>query len=124
MKKLASFLAILTIILFSYCSKIEQNNDPIIGIWIEDISSTASITSNNGDRTEWIFNDVYLGRYHEIKEGQIILKTDFEWSQKDGTYTITYRGLEDKSNDIVVIKNTTNGTLLQQKDGNMLAIRE
>lgn len=124
MKKLASFLAILAVILFSYCSKIESNNDPIIGIWVESVSSTNSTTAASDSRVEWIFNDVYLGRYHEISQGQIVLKTDFSWTQNDGTYIIEYRGIENKSNDIVTIKNTTNGILLQQKDGDRLAIKE
>lgn len=124
MKKLASFLAILAIVLFSYCSKIKQNDDPIIGIWVEAVSSTTSTKSNSNTRVEWIFNDVYLGRYHEFSDGQIVVQSDFSWSQNDGTYTIEYVGLENKLNDIVTIENTANGTLLQQKDGNMLAIRE
>lgn len=124
MKKFVSFLAILAIILFSYCSKIEPNSDPIIGIWVEATSESNTTTSKSGTRAEWIFNDVYLGRYHEINQGQVTLKTDFAWSQEDGVYTIIYRGIEDKPNDIVIIKKTENGTLLQQTDGNNLAIRE
>ena len=124
MKKLLSFMAIVAIVFSSNCSRIEQNDDPIIGIWVEAVANTTSSASKSNTRVEWIFNDVYLGRYHEISEGEIILQTDFKWSRKDDTYTIEYRGLENKSNDIVTIESTTNGTLLQQKDGNMLAIRE
>ena len=124
MKKLLSFMAIVAIVFSSNCSRIEQNDDPIIGIWVEAVANTTSSASKSNTRVEWIFNDVYLGRYHEISEGEIMLQTDFKWSRKDDTYTIEYRGLENKSNDIVTIENTTNGTLLQQKDGNMLAIRE
>jgi hypothetical protein len=124
MKKLLSFMAIVAIVFSSNCSRIEQNDDPIIGIWVEAVANTTSSASKSNTRVEWIFNDVYLGRYHEISEGEIILQTDFKWSRKDDTYTIEYRGLENKSNDIVTIESTTNGTLLQQKDGNMLVIRE
>jgi hypothetical protein len=124
MKKLLSFMAIVAIVFSSNCSRIEQNDDPIIGIWVEAVANTTSSASKSNTRVEWIFNDVYLGRYHEISEGEIMLQTDFKWSRKDDTYTIEYRGLENKSNDIVTIESTTNGTLLQQKDGNMLAIRE
>ncbi len=124
MKKLLSLLAILTIILASNCTRIEQNDDPIIGIWIEAISSSEGNIAKNTTRKEWIFNDVYLGRYHETDGSRIIEQTDFKWSQVDGVYTVEYRGLENKPNDIVTIKNTPEGTLLQQKNGNMLAIRE
>ena len=124
MKKLLSLLAILAIIFSSNCSRIEQNNDPIVGIWIEAASFSESSTANRNTRKEWIFNDVYLGRYHEIDNGKIIEQTDFKWSQLDGIYTVEYRGLENKPNDIVSITTTLDGTLLQLKDGNMLAIRE
>lgn len=124
MKKLLSLLAILAIIFSSNCSRIEQNNDPIVGIWIEATSFSESSTANLNTRKEWIFNDVYLGRYHEIDNGKIIEQTDFKWSQLDGIYTVEYRGLENKPNDIVSITTTLDGTLLQLKDGNMLAIRE
>ena len=124
MKKLLSLLTILAIIFSSNCSRIEQNNDPIVGIWIEAASFSESSTANRNTRKEWIFNDVYLGRYHEIDNGKIIEQTDFKWSQLDGIYTVEYRGLENKPNDIVSITTTLDGTLLQLKDGNMLAIRE
>jgi len=124
MKKLLSLLAILAIIFSSNCSRIEQNNDPIIGIWIEAASSQEGSTAKSTTRKEWIFNDVYLGRYHEINNGQILLQSDFKWSQEDGIYTVEYRGLEDKPNDIVTIKTTPDGTLLQQNNGDLLAIRE
>lgn len=124
MKKLLSLLAILAIIFSSNCSRIEENNDPIVGIWIEALSASENGTAKSTTRKEWIFNDVYLGRYHEISQGKIIEQTDFKWSQEDGIYTVEYRGLENKPNDIVIIKTTPQGTVLQQDDGNMLAIRE
>lgn len=124
MKRILSLLAIIAIILSSNCSRIEENNDPIVGVWIQAQASLESDTAKNTTRKEWIFNDVYLGRYHEIHQGKIIEQTDFKWSQADGIYTVEYRGLEDKPNDIVTIKTTPDGTLLQQNNGIMLAIRE
>jgi len=117
-------MAILAIIFTSNCSKIEQNDDPIIGIWSEAKSVSENSTSKTNLRKEWIFNDVYLGRYHEISGNVITLKTDFGWSQEDGIYTVEYRGLKDKPNHIITIEKTADGTLLQQTDGNLLATRE
>lgn len=117
-------MAIVAIVFSSNCSRVEQNNDPIIGIWVEAVSNINTDTSKNNARGEWIFNDVYLGRYHEISEGKILLKTDFSWSKKDGVYTIMYNGLVNKPNDVVTIKDSSTGTLLRQTDGNLLAIRE
>ncbi len=124
MKKLLSLLAIVAIIFSSNCSRIEENNDPIVGIWIEATISSESGKATNTTRKEWIFNDVYLGRYHEIDQGKIVEQTDFKWSQTDGVYTVEYRGLTNKPNDIVIIKATSTGTVLQENNGNMLAIRE
>jgi hypothetical protein len=124
MKKLLSLMAILAIIFSSNCSKIEQNNDPIIGIWIEAASFEESSTVKNTTRKEWIFNDVYLGRYHEFNAGNIIEQTDFRWSQKNGIYTIEYGGLKKKSIDIVTINTVPDGILLQQNDGNILAVKK
>lgn len=124
MKKILSLLAIIAIIFSSNCSRIEENNDPIVGIWIEVDASLESGTAQSPTRKEWIFNDVFLGRYHEINQGKIVEQTDFKWSQVDGIYTVEYRGIENKPNDIVTIKSTSNGELLQENNGNMLAIRE
>ncbi|MFS4456090.1 hypothetical protein [Maribacter sp. 2304DJ31-5] len=124
MKKFLSLMAIIAIIFSANCSRIEQNDDPIIGIWSETKTVSESNTAKTTLRKEWIFNDVYLGRYHELNGNEIIVKTDFKWSQEDGTYTVEYRGLEDKSDDIFTIEKTENGELLQKVDGNMLAIKE
>ena len=124
MKKILSLLAIIAIIFSSNCSRIEENNDPIVGIWIEATASSESETAKNTTRKEWIFNDVFLGRYHRFDKGKIIEQTDFKWSQTDGIYTVEYRGLENKPNDIVIIKTTPTGTILQESNGNMLAVRE
>ncbi len=117
-------MAIFAIIFSSNCSRIEQNNDPIIGIWIEAASFQEGSTAKNTTRKEWIFNDVYLGRYHEFNAGKIIEQTDFRWSQEDGIYTIEYGELKNKSIDIVTINTVSDGILLQQNDGNILAIKE
>ncbi|MGK0494920.1 MAG: hypothetical protein ACJAU2_001301 [Maribacter sp.] len=124
MKKLLSLMAIFAVIFSSNCSRIEQNNDPIIGIWIEAASFKEGSTAKNTTRKEWIFNDVYLGRYHEFSAGKVIEQTDFRWSQEDGIYTIEYRGLKNKAMDIVTINTVSDGILLQQDDGNILAIKE
>ncbi len=117
-------MAILAIIFSSNCSRIEENNDPIIGIWIETAPNSESSTAKSSTRKEWIFNDVYLGRYHEMSAGKIVAQSDFKWSKEGKTYTVEYRGLETKPNDIVTIEKTANGILLQQPDGDFLAIRE
>lgn len=124
LKKLLSLMVICAIIFSANCSRIEHNEDPIIGKWFETESVTNENSSKTTLRKEWIFNDVYLGRYNEINGNELTLKTDFNWSKSGDIYTIEYRGLEGKSNHIITIENTADGTLLLKTDGNPLAIRE
>jgi len=122
MKKLFSFLAIIGIIFASNCSRIPENNDPIIGIW-DRVEVQTSETGKQTVRREWIFNDAYLGRYHRIENGQIIIKSDFKWKQEDGVYIISYPGLE-RTDDHVVLKKSVDGSQLERNDGFMLAARD
>ena len=123
-KKFLSLVAICAIVFLANCSRIEQNNDPIIGIWSQSKIITSENSSKQTVRKEWIFNDVYLGRYHEINGTTIVLKTDFNWSKQGDIYTIEYRGLEDKPNNYITIQNLEDNFLLKNKDGATMAIRE
>ena len=81
MKKFFSFIAIVSIILASNCSRIPENNDPVIGIWSSLSVITNSEVGKVTARFEWIFNDAYLGRYHIKENGSVVTKTDFRWEQ-------------------------------------------
>ena len=123
-KKFLSLVAICAIVFLANCSRIEQNNDPIIGIWSQSKIITTENSSKQTVRKEWIFNDVYLGRYHEISGTTITLKTDFNWSKQGDVYTIEYRGIEDKPNNYITIQNLENDFFLKKKDGATMAFRE
>jgi hypothetical protein len=123
MKKFFSFIAIVSIILASNCSRIPENNDPVIGIWSSLSTLTSSETGKVSTRLEWIFNDAYLGRYHIKENGNVVAKTDFRWEQTDGVYTISYPGME-KANDMVMMKDSPERATLEDSKGNVLAIRE
>lgn len=123
-KKFLSLMAICAIVFLANCSRIEQNNDSIIGIWSQSKIITSENSSKQTVRKEWIFNDVYLGRYHEINGTTIVLKTDFNWSKQGDIYTIEYRGLEDKPNNYITIQNLEDNFFLKNKDGATMAIRE
>ena len=119
MKKLLSVLAIIGIVSASNCSRIPENNDPIIGIWKKvEVNS-----ENNTIEQEWIFNDVYLDRYHLYSNGNLEVKTDFGWSIEGDMYTISYPGIE-KLDDVVSMKVAQNVELLEDRQGNVLAQRE
>lgn len=124
MKKLFSFFAIVGIILASNCSRIPENNDPVIGIWSNVEVESISQTQKSTNRQEWIFNDAYLGRYHSYKNGKMDTLTDFRWSEEEGVYTISYPGLENKLDDVVTMIESENGTALKASDGHTMATRE
>jgi len=123
MKKFFSFIAIVGIILASNCSRIPDNNDPVIGIWSSLSTLTNSDAGKVSTRFEWIFNDAYLGRYHIRENGNVVAKTDFRWEQTDGFYTISYPGME-KADDKVTMKESPERAVLEDNVGNVLAIRE
>ena len=124
MKKFLSLMAIIAIISAANCSRIEENNDPIIGIWFQAKTVDAANSAKSTVREEWIFNDVYLGRYHEITGNEITLQTDFKWSKEDGKYIVEYRGLENKPNNVLTIEKKSDDTILIKADGNIFALRE
>jgi hypothetical protein len=122
MKKVFSFFAIIGILLASNCTRITENNDPVIGIW-SHISADGGITQKQTIRQEWIFNDAYLGRYHTYHNKNLTVISDFKWVRKDSVYVISYPGL-DKEEDIVLMTQTENETILADEEGNVLATRE
>lgn len=124
MKKLFSFFAIIGILLASNCTRITENNDPVIGIW-SHIETNGGLTQKQEVtvRQEWIFNDAYLGRYHTYHNKDLTVISDFKWVHKDSLYVISYPGL-DKEEDIVLMTESDNGTILADPNGNVLAIKE
>lgn len=127
MKKLLSFFAIIGIILASNCSRIPENNDPIIGIWAktEIQVENSDSSSQNTIRKEWIFNDAYLGRYQKYNNNTSEVVTDFKWSIEDGVYTIVYPDVNlNKDDAIVEMQVTSEKSVLKSMDGSVLAVRE
>jgi hypothetical protein len=100
------------------CSEIPEIDDPVIGVW-----SRTQTDAEKTIREEWIFNDVYLGRYHYYENQTIKIKTDFGWQVNREIYTITYPGLE-RVPEIVIIKRKTDYELLETLSGETIATRE
>ena len=123
MKKLFSFLSIVLLVAVSNCSDIPENNDPILGVWtnsntLETNGRTASIT-----REEWIFNDVYLGRYQAYSNNELVFYTDFKWSNDNDIYVITYTGTDVEEVAVSLVEE--DGTdILSLTNGAVFAIRE
>ncbi|NAS11129.1 hypothetical protein [Poritiphilus flavus] len=119
MKKLLYVLVIISLWTASNCSKIPENNDPIIGIWSKEEQNE----KNSKLRQEWIFNDAYLGRHHQYQDNQKIVQTDFKWSQEEGVYTLTYPGTE-MLNDKVRMQTAIDIEMLEDLQGNLFALRD
>ncbi len=122
MKKIFSLLAIVSIIAASNCTRIPENNDPILGVWSK--TNVTTVTNKEiPEKEEWIFNDAYLGRYHRYANQKIVFYTDFAWSLDNGTYTIIYN--EEELSDITVIMNKADEPeQLEFTGGEVFAVRE
>ena len=113
---------LLLALLIAGCSEIPENDDPVIGIWVQTQAPEDS-GAKHMERVEWIFNDAYLGRFHQYEGAELQVQTDFQWEQRGGVYTVRYPGLK-KTEDVVRIKQSQEGTLLMDLQGNILAYRE
>lgn len=122
MKKFFSLLSIVCIIAISNCTSIPENNDPILGIWARS-GSTLENKNENATREEWIFNDVYLGRYQSYSESNLLFYTDFKWSEENGVYTIIYSDAE-ITDVIVSLEETNDPEILALENGTVFATRE
>ncbi|UII78652.1 hypothetical protein [Flagellimonas sp. CMM7] len=122
MKKFFSLLSIVCIIAISNCTSIPENNDPILGIWAR-AGSTLDNKNENTTREEWIFNDVYLGRYQSYSDSNLLFYTDFKWSEENGVYTIIYSDTE-ITDVIVSLEETNDPEILALENGAVFATRE
>ena len=122
MKKLFSLLFIVLIIAVSNCTDIPENNDPILGIWIRTVNPSEDSKSSTL-KEEWIFNDVYLGRYQRYTNNTLTFYTDFKWSNDNDSYTITYSGT-DIEEVTVSLEVSNEPETLALEDGAVFATRE
>jgi len=124
MKRFFSMLAIIGIIAVSNCTQVPENNDPVLGTWIRaELNDDAAKTENSQIREEWIFNDVYLGRYHRYSDKDIAFYTDFSWEVIDGVYTISY-SKGDMEEVTVSLNHNDNLEALQLQNGSVFAVRK
>ncbi|WP_437371520.1 hypothetical protein [Maribacter litoralis] len=121
MKYVLHYLVLMVII--TSCSKIEENNDPIIGIWQHTVKTATNENKMVVDNEEWIFNDVYLGRFHGYKNDQVVYLTDFSWSVHDGVYIVSYPGT-DFPDDFVKMEKTDDGVILMRTEGKLFAEKQ
>lgn len=123
MKKLFSLLALLVLIVSANCTRISENNDPVIGIWSRTTNTTTNKSNELTSRQEWTFNDAYLGKYFKYVDQKIEFQTDFKWKREGEVYTISYPGT-DLPDDLVTMESTSEGSTVLQEMDKILAIRE
>ena len=117
------FSSFLLLLFMVSCSKIEENNDPVIGIWKNDVKSAMNNNKMVIDKEEWIFNDVYLGRFHGYRNGEVTYLTDFKWAIDGNVYIISYPGT-DFPEDRVQMVEEDGITYLTYLSGKPFAIRQ
>lgn len=122
MKKFFSLLCLVFVIGISNCSKIPENNDPILGIWARTTTETIE-GKQTSQREEWIFNDAFLGRYHRFNGDNLEFYTDFKWAIEDDIYTIGYRGVDMPEAKVKMVEAQESETL-QYENGSLFASRE
>lgn len=123
MKKFFSLLAIIAIISVSNCTRVPENNDPVLGVWSKTEIRSVEDKLESVQKEEWIFNDAYLGRYHLYSEETLVFYTDFRWSVDSGMYAITY-GEEELQDTEVIMNMTGEPEQLEFTDGSLFALRE
>lgn len=123
MKKLFSFMSIVLLVAVSNCTDIPENNDPILGIWTNSNTLETNERSASITREEWIFNDVFLGRYQAYSNNELVFYTDFKWSNDNDIYVITYSGTDVEEVAVSLVEE--DGTdILSLTNGAVFAIRE
>lgn len=116
-------MALIAIISVSNCTRIPENDDPVLGAWSKTQIRSATDRQEFVLKEEWIFNDAYLGRYHQYQNNTITFETDFRWSNTDDVYTLTYG--EEELQDVEFTMNMSGEPeQLEFIDGNILAVRE
>lgn len=114
----------LALIIFCTCDTIDIADDPVLGVWTKtEIISSETQKEKVTKFQEWIFNDLYLGRYHIYENNELVFYHDFDWRiNADETYTLSYRGEIELADEIFTLKKTTTEKLVKL-DGSTFAIR-
>lgn len=109
----------------SSCTSIEENHDPILGTW----SITETFNKEQKGQLirykEWIFNDVYMGRFQIFENGELIFYHDYDWKiDHQGNYIITYRGTTDLEGHVLQMVKESEGEMLKSLTGEVFAKRK
>lgn len=110
-------------LLITSCSRVEENNGLIIGIWRTNVKTAVHANRRVLDNEVWIFNDVNLGRFHGYNKGKVVFLTDFKWTVNDASYRISYPGT-DFPDGIVHREAMQEGSILLRTEGKIFALKQ
>lgn len=113
------FFVIALIVLSVSCSKIEIAEDPVLGIWKQELQTTITAEGVEIKAQEWIFNDLFKGRFHGYVEEEIVYEMDYHWTIENGVYTLSYNG-----GDLPNITFRMVGNQLIDMQGNVIALKQ
>ena len=116
--KPAFMTLLLSFLLFS-CSEVETTDDPILGIWMNELQNELIIEGENITDQECIFNDLYKGRFHGYRNGEIVYEMDYTWTNENGVYTLAYN-----AGELNTITFKMENTILRAIEGEVVAFRE
>lgn len=92
LKDLLFVLLLVAPIAFVSCED-EDDNDPILGEWIFDMTIEMNGTSIEYLNT-WMFGNDGTGTYEESTNGDATFSTTFTWTKEGGMYQIEYADQE------------------------------
>lgn len=95
-----------------------------MGIWVKSsVESAAPESTSIQVKEEWIFNDVYLGRYQVYHNNSLHFYTDYSWELQNDTYLIDYYGTEMLKDSVQLNQNSDPEQLLMNS-GEVFAQKE
>jgi hypothetical protein len=112
-------MIVLLSFLFFSCSEVETAEDPILGIWMNELQTELVIEGEMVTDQEWIFNDLYKGRFHGYRNGEVVYEMDYNWSNENGIYTLTYN-----AGELSTITFRMEDTVLRAIEGSVVAVRD
>ncbi|MBQ4913358.1 hypothetical protein J8L85_02835 [Maribacter sp. MMG018] len=122
MKRIILFFAMASTVVFTNCSKDDDDLDEIVGTWVSESSYTPEGGETTTNEDVWLFKANHTGEYKEMTNGRIDAETTFSWTKSDEGYEVDYEG-DVRSDETFTIGEQLGYTTLE-KDGFMIAIKK
>ena len=121
MRKLVLFFALASTVVFTSCSKDEDDTDAIVGTWLSDSSITLDGASTMTYEDQWVFKSDLSGEYKEMTNDEVDFETTFTWMKSEDSYIVIYA--DDEGTDTFTISQQAGYTTLQDGE-EIVALKE